>query len=75
MPAVLQVQPLLAGQLQVGLVNQARRIQGLPSCRAPQVASGEHPHLVVDERYEAIESVTIAFLVGAQELCDFACIH
>jgi hypothetical protein len=45
----------LGGELQVGLVHEAGRGQGVVAAARPEMAVREHPQVVIDQRNQRIE--------------------
>ena len=57
MVPVLELEALARGQLQVGLVHEAGGVEGIAGGPAAQVAPGQAPQLVVDERHHPVQGV------------------
>jgi hypothetical protein len=67
---IVEPQARAAGELQVGLVDEARGVERMPARQASQVAARETAQLLVHERDEPIERRRIAGLVGLQQARD-----
>ena len=73
--AVAHVEPALLGELEVGLVHEAGGVERLAGAVAPEVAVGDAPELVVDERHEAVESAGLAVAHRLQQERDLSHRH
>ena len=60
MPAVLPVHRPLGEELEVGLVDDGRRVEPVVAPLAGELARGQDFELVVDDRHEAVERFPVA---------------
>jgi hypothetical protein len=57
-------------QLQIGVVNQSRRVQRLFGAFASQALMREAPKLLIDQGDEAIQRLSISVTPSAEKTCD-----
>jgi hypothetical protein len=60
----------LIDELEVRLVDECRRLQGVAGALAPQVARGQAPQLRVDERHQLVERARVAAAPTLQKYGD-----
>jgi hypothetical protein len=72
MAPVVEANAFLAGQLEIGLMDEARRVECVPPFIPPDVIPRDPAELVIDEGDEAVEGAAITPGVGLEELRDFA---
>src|SRR5262249_19016506 len=70
MGAVLPVDAPLIDQLQIGFVDEDGRLNGAVAPLARGAARRDDAQLVVDERNETIEGLTVPALPVAKQTCD-----
>ena len=68
--ATLPVHPLERHELQVGLVDQGRRVERVIGSLGDQLPVGHPSELLVDEWEEGVEGGTVASCEGGEELGD-----
>src|SRR5690606_19445397 len=68
--AVLPRAPLLPRELEVGLVDERRRVEGLGAALPEALAVRERPELVVDEREQPVERLGVAVVRLREETGD-----
>jgi hypothetical protein len=63
---------VLAGEAEVGLVDEGSGLEGVVGALAPHISLGEAMQLRVDERKQTAGGGVVAVVHGFKELCDLA---